>query len=364
MSLLILCFIIFINPSANSEDIIEWTGGNFDYPSDDSLALAISNSSYIPKNVIATRGQIYKDDVYVALPRLKPGNPATLAKLGVKPRCTETVLVPFPSWSAQNYNDTDGLHSIVDIFVDLYGCLWTLNSGVINVLDNPIRKCPPKVVAYNLLTGKKVKTLDLSGLVVQGSRLQFLIVDYGTDGKPFVYITDAATRSIIVFDVIESKAYRIVLPKSTLGPKRDILYAVLVQRNCGNNFLVFTYLSSPRIFSVRTSYLRSGSASGKIEDLGVKNGKTVILGTDGGSALFYRYEGSSDIYRWDSNQGNFTRGQIVYSSPNCFLATQVLPDLKRMRMRVLESNFPDYLAGTVGCGVTQRVSAILSDNCE
>ncbi|XP_030752092.1 protein yellow-like [Sitophilus oryzae] len=340
-------------------DILEWTGGSYEFPNEDAEFMAIQNGSYIPQNVIATRGQIYKDDIYVALPRFKPGNPATLAKVAVKSICSDAVLTPFPNWEAQNQNDTDGLHSIVDIFVDIHGVLWALNSGIVNVLTEPIRKCHPKVVAYNLLTGSKIKTVDLSGLVVQGSRLQYLAVDYGTDGKPFVYITDAATRSIIVFNVIENKAYRIVVPKSALGPRRDVLYAALVQKGCGNNILVFTYLSGSRIFSIKTEYLRSGSASGKIEDLGAKDGRIILLGTDGGTAIFYRYEGKPEIYRWDANQGSFLGGELVYSSPSCYLSTQVLPDARRLRMRVLESNFPDYLAGTVGCGAAQRVALMI-----
>ena len=80
-------------------------------------------------------------------------------------------------------------------------------------------------------------------------------------------------------------------------------------------------------------------------------------GTDNGSAIFFRYEGQSEVYRWDTNvcfkPENFL---VVFTSATCQLATHALADYKRGRMRVLESNFPDYIQGTVGCGAVQTLS--------
>ena len=133
----------------------------------------------------------------------------------------------------------------------------------------------------------------------------------------------------------------------------------LVQKGCGNNYLVFTYLSSGRMFSIRTDYLRAGSAAGKVVDLGPKKHKLVIIGTDLGSALFFRYEGKPEVYRWDVNTAfrpeHFV---VVYRSQNCMLATSAFADLKRQRIRVLESNFPDYIQNTVGCGAVQQINVI------
>lgn len=83
----------------------------------------------------------------------------------------------------------------------------------------------------------------------------------------------------------------------------------------------------------------------------------VIIGTDNGYCIFFRYEGHSEIYRWDTNKcfqpSNF---KTVYRSATCQLATHALADYKAGRMRVLESNFPDYIQGTVGCGAVQQLS--------
>lgn len=92
-------------------------------------------------------------------------------------------------------------------------------------------------------------------------------------------------------------------------------------------------------------------------EVGTKPTKQVIIGTDNGSALFFRYEGQSEVYRWDTNTNyNETNFQVVYRCQTCQLATHALADYRIGKMRVLESNFPDFLQNTVGCGALQQLS--------
>ncbi|XP_018567482.1 uncharacterized protein LOC108908058 [Anoplophora glabripennis] len=343
----------------NSCDLIEWTGGQFEWPNSATKSIYKSSGRYIPKNIIATRGQIFKDDVFLALPRYKPGVPVTLAKVSFKQKGCEAVLLPFPSWASQEEGDSTTLQNVVDLYLDENSILWVLDTGVVNTLTQPIRRAPPKVIAINVLTGKKVKTVDLSGLVCQASRLQYLVVEYAPDGRPFVYVSDAATRSILVFDVAGNIGYRVVLPRALVCSKRDVLYIALTHKPGYENYLVITYLSGSRIYRIRTNYLRSGCADGKIQDLGAKKGKVVILGTDLGSGLFFRFEGKPEVYRWEVGR-SFKDYELVYKSPDCYLPTHVIPDVSRQRVRVLESNFPDFIQNTVGCGASQRVSLMIS----
>jgi len=75
--------------------------------------------------------------------------------------------------------------------------------------------------------------------------------------------------------------------------------------------------------------------------------------------IFFRFEGDGRIYSWDSTtafkQENFL---LVYRSPTCALPTHVVADYKRGRMRVLESNFHDYIQDNVGCGTVQSLSML------
>lgn len=359
-SLIAFCLVVYVSATCDKEiqRPLEWTGGSFEWPTQSTRALYSASGRFIGKNVIATRAQMYKDDVILAFPRYKPGNPVTLGRVSLKQKTCEAIISPYPCWSTQEEGNCGALQSVVDIFVDPNDVLWVLDVGVTNTLCTPVRKCPPKVVAFNLKTNRQVKVLDLSGLVAQASRLQYLAVEYAQDGRPYVYISDAATRSLLVFDVAGNRGYRVVLPKAVVGTgRRDVLYIALVQKGCGNNFIIFSYLSSPRVFSIRTDYLRAGCASGKIQDVGLKPKGLVFLGTDLGSAIFFRYEGLPEIYRWDTNTPFLPVSFVlVYRSDNCYLSTQALADVKRERMRVLESNFPDFVQNTVGCGANQKIS--------
>lgn len=245
---------------------LEWTGGHFHWPCPSTKSIFKSSGKYNSKNIIATRAQIVRDDVFLALPRYKEGVPATLAQTDFKQGECHTTLTPWPCWSMHEEGNCQALQSVVDIVVDSNEILWALDTGVVNTLETPIRKCPPKVVAFSTKTGKVLKSISLEGLVVPASRLQYLAVDYSADKRCFVYISDAASRSIISYDVQASHGYRVVLPPacSAGAPKRDVLYIALVRKTCGTTVLYLTYLGSKHMFMINTEYLRSGNAGGRI----------------------------------------------------------------------------------------------------
>jgi len=341
-------------------------GNNIVFPCASTEKIYKKSGLYVPKNIIATRVQISGSDVFVATPRFREGVPFTLSYLNLKDKSCAPTLNPWPCWSLQEEGNCDALQNVVDLFLDVNDILWVLDVGITNTLDNPTRRCAPKVVGFNIKTGKLVKSIDLSGLVCSSSRLQYLVVDYTPDGKCYLYVSDAATRAILVYDIQANRGFRVVLPKAVLlgGANRDVLYLALIRRPDNNNLIIFSYLSSCRLFAIKSCNLRRGSANGVVVDVGPKNGKIVILGTDGASNLFFREKGGSDIYMWNAETcfkpDNF---QLVQNGNDCRLATQVVPGYKRL-MWVIESNFNDYIQNQVGCLGAQVVLHPLVKSCE
>ncbi|XP_070507846.1 protein yellow [Chironomus tepperi] len=341
---------------------IKWSGAEFSWPCGTTKALLKNSGKFIPKNIIATRAQISRDNVFFAMPRYRKGVPATLVKTKLKRGACSVSFEPFPCWTMQEEGKCSALQSVVDIVLDGSDILWALDTGVVGTLeDDPVQYCPPKILAFNVKNGKLSKTITFDGLINKNSRLQYLAVDYGRDGRPFVYVSDAAARAIIVYDVQASRGYRVMLPKAVSEGcgKKDVLYLTLTRKSCGTSTLFFTYLCSKKLFSIQTDYLRDGRTNGKIEDVGSKLEKMVIIGTDNGCAIFFRHEGHPEVYRWDTNtpfqQANF---KPVYRSDSCQLATHAVADYRHSRMRVLESNFPDYIQGKVGCGAVQQLTVM------
>ncbi|XP_071444041.1 protein yellow [Hetaerina americana] len=366
-ALLVAVFLLAVSTHASSsicDDVtLKWTGGYFEWPCKSTENIFTSTGRYIPKNIIATRIQVYKDEAIIAMPRFRSGTPVTLGRVNLRSRVCEPVIRPYPCWSLQEEGNCNALQNVVDIYIDINDILWVLDIGVVNTLeDQPIRRCPPKVVGFCVKTGKVVKIIDLSNLVCPTSRLQYIVADVAQDGFTYLYISDAATRSVIVYDVQRSRGLRVMLPKAVTagcGGRRDVLYLALIRKPCGGSVLHLSYLSSSTCFSIRTEYLRRGAPNGRLIALGRKPAKLIYLGTDGGSNIFFRFEGQTEIYSWDSNkcfkQENF---KLVWKDDGCLLATHAVPDYKKGRMRLLGSNFHDYLQGTVGCGAVQSISII------
>lgn len=245
---------------------IQWTGGSFEFPCPSTKSLFKSSGKYISKNVIATRAQISGNTAFLALPRFRQGIPSTLVKTQIKHGACVTTFLPFPCWSMQEEGNCKALQSVVDIFVDQNDILWALDTGIVNTLETAVRKCPPKIVAINIKNGKVLKTIELDGLTSSNSRLQYLAVDYSMQGQCFVYVADAANRAIIVYNLQQNKGYRVILPKAvSQGCRaRDVLYIALIRKDCGSTVLYLTYLSSKRVFTIPTEFLRSGSIDGRV----------------------------------------------------------------------------------------------------
>jgi len=342
------------------------SGANLEWPCSVTKNIFTSSGRYISKNVIATRMQIYKDEAIVLTPRYKEGVPFTLGKLSLKSKNHHPSITPFPCWNLQEEGNCQALQSAVDIFLDAQDILWVLDTGIVNTLEQEIRRCPPKVVAINLKTGKVIKTIDLSALVSSASRLQYLVVDYDHDGGSYLYISDAASRAILVYDVKKCSGYKFVLPRTVAQSSSitDVLYLALIRKSCGTTVLYFTYLSGERLFSIKTHHLRRGSTAGNVVDVGPKYETFVILGTDSGSAMFFRSKGEGDIYMWNTEKP-FKREEflLVQKGNECRLATHVVPGYKRL-MWVLDSNIYDYIQNNVGCaGASISVHPLVKE-CE
>ncbi|KAH8349947.1 hypothetical protein KR084_010052 [Drosophila pseudotakahashii] len=333
-----------------SELTFQLSGSSLHWPCESTKNIYVQSGRYVPRNVIVTRAQLQRDSAFVALPRYKQGVPFTLGKVNLKKGECLTKIAPYPCWAIQEEGNCQALQSVVDIAVDQNGLLWALDVGIVNTLEQPIRRCSPKIVAINTANNKVVKSIDLSDLVTSESRLQFIVVDYSKDNKPFVYVADAGARSILVYDITGNKSYRIVLPKAT-APTSDVLYVALTSKPDGTSTLFFSYLSSPRLYSIKGEYLRVGQGAGSIIDVGPKpyGKQAVLLGADGGTSLFFRYKGENDIYLWDSETCfKAANLQEVQRGGDCRLSTQVLPGHKRF-MWALESNFHDFISDRTGC---------------
>ncbi|KAI4502045.1 hypothetical protein M0802_002727 [Mischocyttarus mexicanus] len=349
-----------------SELSFTFNGHSLEWPCQSTKNIYETSGRYTARNVIATRMQIYKDDAILALPRYKPGVPFTLGAVSLRSKTCKPMIMPFPCWAIQEEGNCEALQSAIDIVLDIQDILWVLDTGIVNTMTQPVRRCPAKVVGIDIKTGKVVKIIDLSPYVLPLSHLQYMLVDYAEDGQVYIYISDATNRAIIIYNVITNHGSRVVLPTTVSASleKPDVLYMVLVRKSDGTSVVYFTYLGSSRLFGIKAANLRLGDINGAIEEVGLKHQKIVLLGTDNGPAIFFRNKGESDIYMWNTEtpfiQENFL---LVQKEGDCRLSTQVVPGYKRL-MWTIESNFQDYILNTVSCaGATVSIHPLMN-SCE
>ncbi|CAH0384071.1 unnamed protein product [Bemisia tabaci] len=316
------------------------------FPSERTRSKFLEREQFIPRNVMINRVQFSGDRAYVAMPKLKRGVPFSVGKVSLAggPR-RELRIEAFPSWAIHRYANISGIVNAVDIFAE-EGTLWILDSGVVSTLENPERLAPPKVFAVDLVTEQVIKAIDLSNFVDKTSRLQHLVVESGPYDCRFVYISDAASRGLIIWDVCHDFGSKIILPRSTqpevaVGP--DILYLGLVTRG-KMDLLAVTFLGAERLFGIPTYSLQNlkfGTMTGDVTNMGLKPRKLVILAANQ-QWMYFRFVASGDVYAWDVGtdfkEENFKK---LRTGGEEGFATQVAVGHKRM-IWALESNFQDY----------------------
>lgn len=131
------------------------SGQNVEWPCAATKNVYTGTGRYVPKNVIATRAQVWQDRAFVLTPRFRPGVPFTLSTvdLDCRNRCWP-ILVPYPCWALHDEGDPNAIQNAVDLYLDPLGILWVLDTGVVNTMEQPVRRSPPRIVAIDVKCNK------------------------------------------------------------------------------------------------------------------------------------------------------------------------------------------------------------------
>jgi len=77
--MLVLVVVATVSANDNLRVAYQWKQIDFEYPNIDERQAAILNSTFISENVIPIGLEVYKNRLFVTLPRWKKGVPASLA---------------------------------------------------------------------------------------------------------------------------------------------------------------------------------------------------------------------------------------------------------------------------------------------
>lgn len=117
--------------------VYEWETLTFAYRSDIERANAIYSNQFIPQNNIISDVKAFANRLYVTLPRMQPGVPATMGWI-ISPADngrTDPEIEPFPSWEMNEIGNCTALQFVQGVAVDTDGIMWVVDSGRIDTLS-------------------------------------------------------------------------------------------------------------------------------------------------------------------------------------------------------------------------------------
>jgi len=161
-------------------------------------------------NTGSTTSPVSKQRVFVTVPRIKSGNPASLAEIVPGERHNSVLLAPFPSWKANTVvedrlNCDDVIVSVFRTKIDDLGRFWIVDVGTLEQFEMTARSvCPPKIIIFDLKNGDKIiRTYKFPSSQVKDVSLFTNIAVDIRDSKgrnAFAYIADTTAYKLVVYD--------------------------------------------------------------------------------------------------------------------------------------------------------------------
>lgn len=332
--------------------VYEWNSLNFTWPSDEAYQKAVNSSQYIPKNVLISGIKIFNDKIYLTVPRIKDGVPATMAMIPAVPLESDTSpkLEPFPSWELNTIGDCRGFQSVQSFEIDLSGYMWVIDNGRTSTINSTssLPSCLPSLTLIDLNGGRNtmVRYTFPDNVAGPTSYLNDIVVDDSEGG--YAYITDnsGGDPGIIVFNRKENKSWKFRDSRSmradpdashfslngtekpmsinvdgiALGPR------FINKANEVDRLVYFSPLSSFKLYVTPTSMLKNESLSaqpsslraGDVKVVGNKTSQTDGMIMDEEGVLYYGLVGDYAIAQWDSKT-NFSTNQEIIAKDKDFI---------------------------------------------
>ncbi|XP_025201994.1 protein yellow-like isoform X1 [Melanaphis sacchari] len=205
-----------------------WVFVDYTFASPNHRESAIKSGKFIPENCVildvdtfydTSDGKLLlnmgsntapKQRVFVTIPRIKPGNPASIAEIVPGDSPKSVLLAPYPNWKANTISENklncdDTIVSVFRTKIDHLGRFWVVDVGTVNQFENTIHSvCPPKLLIFDLKNNDRViKTYQfLSSHVKENSLFTNIEVDVrDSNGRnTFAYISDTTAFKLIVYD--------------------------------------------------------------------------------------------------------------------------------------------------------------------
>ncbi|XP_037960732.1 protein yellow [Teleopsis dalmanni] len=350
----------------------EWKEVDFKYTNADARWTAIENREFKPNNVVPFGLEVYRNRLFVTLPRWKDGVPASLAYIDLNDSSNKSPsLIPFPSWEAHSLNETEPeIVSPYRIRADRCGRLWVLDTRISGVLERTKIYGPAQLLIYDLHNDNLLRRYVFpTDQVKQGSFFANLAVEDGDCDNTYAYAGDLGNPGLVVYSWQQQESWRVhhnyFHPDPLAGNYSidgivfqwdDGLYGLALSKPQadGTATLYFHPLSSTMEFSVNTTLLRnktiatSGNIYHDFKRLGSRGpnaqaGASFLDQLTG--VLFYALPNLNAVACWKTSNRDYTiksQGRVYMSPTEMVFPSDVKVD-DQDRLWVLSNRLQEFI---------------------
>ena len=279
-----------IKTHQNYRVIYQWNAIEPEWPNQEIREKTLANGSYILENNVITGIKIWKDQLYLSIPRLRNGVPATLTVTSATPDQTlistqlglqnlnivNPKLRPFPNWEMQSLGDCKAFQFVQSMEIDPLGRMWVIDTGRTAIMtETPNNSCPPRLVILDLESGGTVLRNHIFPSEVadyKSAHLNGIVLDHEHGG--FAYITDAGSKDpgLIVYSLssnnswkvrhgtmwAEDKAKKLIVNNVTAYLDTNANGIALSPSSRYDRMVYYTPLASFNLYSIPTAVLKTG----------------------------------------------------------------------------------------------------------
>lgn len=142
---MLLLIILSISASVSSipqnlEEVFGWSEVSFEWPNEETRLDAIKTGNYIPENNLPLGLEVWKDKLFITVPRWRDGVASTLNYVPISSKNKSSPLIPYPDWKSNNLPkegeklDENTIVSTFRLKADACDRLWLLDTGVTHIL--------------------------------------------------------------------------------------------------------------------------------------------------------------------------------------------------------------------------------------
>ncbi|XP_046466959.1 dopaminechrome tautomerase-like [Neodiprion pinetum] len=299
----------------------------------DNEVVKDSPNSYIAANNVISGIKLWKDYIYLTIPRRKSGVPVTLARIPLSATKAKNVTGPdleaYPSWDMQLAGDCNAFQSVQSMEIDPQGRMWVLDTGRTETMaDYQATKCPPRLVILDLENGGAVlRNIEFPQEIAahNSSNLNDIVLDHQDGG--YAYISDSGPEpAIIVYSLKDNKAHKVT--HNSMKAESDAITFVVSDTTVKepinidgialsppepNRTLYYSSVSSIHLYAIPVKVLQNSSVRNVqkyVVDVGRKTSQTSGMVMSNTGVLYYGLLADDAIAMWDT-----VANQIFASGP-------------------------------------------------